>query len=369
MPAFHLHAALSNAGRTAEQHHAALALLQVNVSYRLPDALGAPGGDVPVPLQWVAKKALSTQSKALSDSKEEALLGVMKVGASGPHVILAWPFMAAVVSVFAQLIGHLRNAPSSWSDGRSLSEASLCSIFDVSDECRSEYRAICALFLLLSSLLALVSYLLCVVREELDVHITPLTPQLIVKSADTQITIPWDETSPVCDVREQSGDLLCRVFSEFPNYQTSSTQVSLRLESAAGCDLAVLLALRALPEEQQLALCRVGCETFGFVVPEAKDRYSVQHRTGMILLTLVGDFSTGRVEIFNPMGTKVCRFEKVDGSLAAHVEQGVDAGLIVTSYLATQVHRRMSSYDSSNMDPYCTDLVGQGGAEAEEVEP
>eukprot|EP00971_Amphidinium_carterae_P135861 2691849-Amphidinium_carterae.1 len=55
-----------------------------------------------------------------------------------------------------------------------------------------------------------VSYLLCVVREELDVHITPLTPQLIVKSADTQITIPWDETSPVCDVREQSGDLLCR---------------------------------------------------------------------------------------------------------------------------------------------------------------
>jgi len=300
MPRVQLSAALSSAGRPPAElpPRLPLVLLQVNASYRGRNALvPPPKGDIPQPLQWVAKKALSTQSQTSSDRKEEALLGVMKVGASGPHVILAWPIVTVIASLCAQLLGHLQSESSSWISGRSdgVTEASLCSIFDVSDECRSEYRAICAVFLLLSTLLALVSYLLCVARDELDIHITPLTPQLIVKSAEMQITIPWDEASPVCEIRDQHGELLCRVFSEFPNYQTSSTQVSLRLESASGFDLAVLLALRALPEEQQLALCRVGRETFGFVVPEWKDRYSVQHRSGTILLTLVGDFSTGQV--------------------------------------------------------------------------
>merc|ERR1719238_1101489 len=86
---------------------------------------------------------------------------------------------------------------------------------------------------------------------------------------------------------------------------TSGITSTARLLNAAGMTLATVVARNTAVNGQALALCRSGCEIFGFVEPDANMRYHVKHRTGVHLLTLVGDFGQGRIEAINPSGASV----------------------------------------------------------------
>ncbi|CAK0877143.1 unnamed protein product [Prorocentrum cordatum] len=122
---------------------------------------------------------------------------------------------------------------------------------------------------------------------------------------------------------------------------SSGVAATVRLRSPADVALATVVARNVAVVGQGLALCRAGCEIFGFVEPKGPRRYHVRHRTGVHLLTLVGDFASLTVEGINPVGSKVCWFQRSGDELCGRVLQHVDAGLAICSLLATHVHRRL----------------------------
>merc|ERR1719188_1836672 len=137
---------------------------------------------------------------------------------------------------------------------------------------------------------------------------------------------------------------LCNFFVDWmdPCRQSAGgVAATVRLQNNLDFTLATVVARNVAVVGQGLALCRAGCEIFGFVEPKGPRRYHVRHRTGVHLLTLVGDFATLTVEGINPVGSKVCWFQKSNDELCGRVLQHVDAGLAICSLLATHVHRRL----------------------------
>jgi len=114
-----------------------------------------------------------------------------------------------------------------------------------------------------------------------------------------------------------------------------------RLQNTNDCTLATVVARNVAGPG--IALCRAGCEIFGFVECEDPTRYNVRHRTGVHLLTLLGDFRDVDVHGINPVGSKVCWFKKVGTECRGRVLQHVDAGLVICSLMAVHLHRRIQA--------------------------
>lgn len=142
--------------------------------------------------------------------------------------------------------------------------------------------------------------------------------------------------------------------------------------------LATIVARNVAVLGQGLALCRTGCEIFGFVEPEG-NKYIVRHRTGVHLLTLIGSFGADTsldpmhqqdvwdIEGFNPVGSKVCSMKKVGDECVGKVTQHVDAGLVLCAIMATYVHRRLSQPWSATTGRIAHPMASVGTGAPQEI--
>lgn len=219
------------------------------------------------------------------------------------------------------------------------------------DPCKTEnIHAIILLILLCATILAVV----CTfgfINEDKEDDITPLSPQLLVKEEDLFFTMPidvYDDKMSILNTR--TGDELCHVIIDWPSTTRESSTViaNVKLLGVNDYVLATVVARNTHVAAQSFALCRQGCEIFGFVEPDGPQQYHVRHRTGGHLLTLTGDFGPTTTSVYiegtNSMGSHVCWVTKNGNSqCVGRVLQNVDAGLVVASLLATYVHRRLST--------------------------
>lgn len=175
-------------------------------------------------------------------------------------------------------------------------------------------------------------------REEKEERITPLCPQLIVKSVDITLGMQLDEDS--FDVTEPSGDKFCKVILDWPTTAVGIVG-TVRLQSVHGVPL-VTVVVRSGYAGQNMAICRgSGREMFGFI-EATRDKFFVQHRTNTELLTLSEDPETNEMSVYNPVGGRVCTANMKNGEMLVNIIQHVDAGLALASIIATRVQRRMT---------------------------
>lgn len=203
---------------------------------------------------------------------------------------------------------------------------------------------------LLSSLCIAIVGVVCAftfIREDKEEQITPLCPQLVVRSSDLKFQMAIDTPSGAFDVTTSTEpqETLCSVAMDWTDPLkggTGGVAATVRLKNTMDFTVATVVARNVAVVGQSLALCRAGCEIFGFVEPDGDHRYHVRHRTGVHLLTLTGDFNSCQIDGLNPVGAKVCTVQRINGEIHGRVLQHVDAGLVMCSLLATHVHRRLA---------------------------
>lgn len=205
-----------------------------------------------------------------------------------------------------------------------------------------------ALFLLIgictSILLIVIAFMFF--REDKEEQITPLCPQMVVKDIHISFKLPMTSSADTSlIVTNLEDEAICKVAMDWPDPfrpGASGVAATVRLQSNQDNTLATVVARSVAVVGQGLALCRAGCEIFGFVEPDGPTRYNVRHRTGVHLLTLVGDFGDfGNVEGINPVGSKVCWIKADGAEYNGKVLQHVDAGLVMCAFFATHVHRKL----------------------------
>lgn len=217
---------------------------------------------------------------------------------------------------------------------------------DPQDEaCAMESTKVIVMLVSLCSMILLVFCAFTFFREDKEEQITPLCPQLVVKETELKFKLPFATQGDNVDVlsNKDPPDVICKVSMDWPDPFRGSPHgvaATVRLHNR-DMTLATVVARNVAVLGQGLALCRTGCEIFGFVEPDG-DKYHVKHRTGVHLLTLLGNFDDWDVEGFNPVGSKVCSMKKVKGECHGKVTQHVDAGLVICSLMATHVHRRLT---------------------------
>mmetsp|Transcript_40793 Transcript_40793/g.89181 ORF Transcript_40793/g.89181 Transcript_40793/m.89181 type:complete len:339 (-) Transcript_40793:88-1104(-) len=211
--------------------------------------------------------------------------------------------------------------------------------------CKAENLHILATVAFLCIAIVTVTCIFTFIREDKEEQITPLCPQLIVKEGTTRFKLSLEDGDEAIDVTDFDDKLLCRVAMDWPDPfrpATSGVAATVRLQSQHDLTLATVVARNVAVVGQGLALCRAGCEIFGFVEPDLEGHYLVKHRTGVHLLTLIGNFGDDLdVEMVNPVGLRVCSIRKVDGVCVGTVCQHVDAGLVICSLFAVHVNRRL----------------------------
>lgn len=217
----------------------------------------------------------------------------------------------------------------------------------VQERCDTEATQVLVLLISLCSTIIIVICAFTFFREDKEEQITPLCPQLVVKDADLRFEMPLQSEAEIMEVTGRKSEAICKVSMDWPDPfrpGASGVAATVRLQNpGAGTTLATVVARNVAVSGQGLALCRSGCEIFGFVEPDTERRYHVRHRTGVHLLTLFGDFDSINIEGINPVGSKVCSIQKSnDGIVYGRVLQHVDAGLVICALLATHVHRRLS---------------------------
>lgn len=214
------------------------------------------------------------------------------------------------------------------------------------DPCKTE--AVHA-YIVIFALAAVIVSMFCAFyffREDKEEQITPLSPQLVVLGGDLKFILPLDQQIDCMAVGDKNGNPLCKVIMDWPDpFRPGSSGVTatVRLLSSQDQTLATVVARSMAVIGQGLALCRSGCEIFGFVEADGMQRYHVRHRTGVQLLTLSGDFENIDIVGVNPVGSKVCWLKKENGVCKGSILQHVDAGLVICALLATNVHRRLHS--------------------------
>mmetsp|Transcript_71635 Transcript_71635/g.133916 ORF Transcript_71635/g.133916 Transcript_71635/m.133916 type:complete len:374 (+) Transcript_71635:144-1265(+) len=198
------------------------------------------------------------------------------------------------------------------------------------------------------------------IREDKEELITPLSPQLVVRERELVFKMPAEPLDAAAaavefEVWDFEDKVLCKITMDWPDpFKPGAAGVAatVRVQNPLDVTLATVVARSVAVVGQGIALCKTGCEIFGFVDVESENKYQVRHRSGVQLLTLIGDFANCDVEGYNPAGTKVCRLlrepartgadgEEVGPAVRGRIHQQVDAGLIISSFLATQVHRRL----------------------------
>lgn len=211
--------------------------------------------------------------------------------------------------------------------------------------CTGERERMLMLLCFLTSSITVVICMFAFFREDKEEHITPLCPQLVVKDRAMQFGLPLNEREDNMELTDTAacGKLICKVVVDWPDPfrpGASGVAATVRLQSQHDITLATVVA-RNMEGGQGLALCRSGCEIFGFVEPDGDRRYHVYHRTRVHLLTLMGDFNACRIDVMNPSDAVVGEVKMVEGVCSGHIVQHVDAGLVICSLLAVHVHRRL----------------------------
>lgn len=193
-------------------------------------------------------------------------------------------------------------------------------------------------------------------REDKEESITPLCPQLVIREPMLSFTLGQEADNNIRMTDLNKGSAIATVAADCPDSTglgRPGISATARIQNALGQTLATVVARRNASVGQSLALCRAGCEIFGFVTLEGSGRYAVRHRTGVLLLWLRGDFATMEVEGINPVGTKVCWFTSKDGVVKGCVQQHVDAGLVICGVLAVLLRRTLEAGDE---EPQCLAL-------------
>lgn len=252
------------------------------------------------------------------------------------------------------------SAKLSWNMGGPwlLQEASRACDPNVDPDCSEERTKMTFLFI---GLLASITLVVCAFhffREDKEEQITPLCPQLVVKDVELKFSLPalplftLAESANNMDVVDHKGHCVTKISMDWPDPFRGSPHgvaATVRIHKS-DMTLATIVARNVAVMGQGLALCRTGCEIFGFVEPEG-NKYIVRHRTGVHLLTLVGSFGPENqqdsqdiwdIEGLNPVGAKICSMKRVGDECVGKVSQHVDAGLVLCAIMATYVHRRLS---------------------------
>lgn len=214
----------------------------------------------------------------------------------------------------------------------------------VFDPCKIESAHALLLVILLSCVIALMLCAFAFFREDKEELITPLSPVLVVKDGDLRFKLPLHEQRDQLAVTDVNDDPLCKVVVDWPDPLrpgASGVAAVVRLLGVTDQTLATVVARTMAVVGQGLAICRAGCEIFGFIEADGPSRYQVRHRTGVHLLTLIGDFDDIDVIGVNPMGVKVFSLKLEDGECKGTILQNVDAGLMLCAILAANVHRRL----------------------------
>lgn len=222
----------------------------------------------------------------------------------------------------------------------------LCSMASGGD-CRAEEIHAIALLATLTVLVTVLACAFAFLREDKEEMITPLCPSLLVRGPELNITLPkmptFEIPSECIVVAGSKGDPFCKVVVEWPrqNYGGASV-LAARLMTNFDVTLATLDVRDKSAVGQSMALCRGGCDIFGYVTAEGPHCYTVRHRASIPFLTLMGDFGDNlNVLGTNPVGTEVCWFKWVDGEYKGKIFQHVDAGLVICSLLAARVDQRL----------------------------
>lgn len=219
-----------------------------------------------------------------------------------------------------------------------------------SDPCKPENMHAIFLLAFLCTSIVLIVCAFAFFREDKEEQITPLCPQLVVREADLTLKLPFETEDDNISIVDLADQPICKVAMDWADPfrpGASGVAATVRLQNNLDLTLATVVARNVAVVGQGLALCRAGCEIFGFVEPDGPRRYCVRHRTGVHLLTLIGDFQSLDIEGVNPVGSKVCWFKKIGGECRGRVLQHVDAGLVICSLLATHVHRRLTMATAS----------------------
>mmetsp|Transcript_35759 Transcript_35759/g.76253 ORF Transcript_35759/g.76253 Transcript_35759/m.76253 type:complete len:308 (+) Transcript_35759:138-1061(+) len=238
----------------------------------------------------------------------------------------------------------LNNASWSLRGTRLLEDSSQpCGFFQ--DACRTENIHATLLLLCLCAIVVLIICAFAFFRHDKEEMITPLCPPLVVRENVLNFTLELEEKVESFIVADFKGEPVCRVAIDCPDpFRTGCTGVAAtaRVQNVLGQTLATVVARRGTDESQSLALCRAGCEIFGFVVHESPGRFVVRHRTGVHLIALIGDFGNLEVDGINPVGSKVCGFTSKGAKISGYVLQHVDAGLVISAMIAILVSRRLA---------------------------
>lgn len=261
---------------------------------------------------------------------------------------------------YARLVKH--GAKVSWNMRGAwlLQEANQICDPQLDPDCGSEKTKVLILLISLSATIIIVGCMFNFFREDREEQLTPLCPQMIVQKEELKFrftTLPLaiqggGESSHNLDVLDANGKTHCKISMDWPDpFRGSPHGVAATVRLTQNdSTLATIVARNVAVMGQGLALCRTGCEIFGFVEPAEGNRYYVRHRTGVHLLTLIGGGLPGNVddwdiEGYNPAGSKVCVLKKNKddpSECLGKVMQHVDAGLILCALMSIYVHRRLS---------------------------
>eukprot|EP00928_Gymnodinium_smaydae_P087882 TRINITY_DN72070_c0_g1_i1.p1 TRINITY_DN72070_c0_g1~~TRINITY_DN72070_c0_g1_i1.p1 ORF type:complete len:404 (+),score=102.64 TRINITY_DN72070_c0_g1_i1:114-1325(+) len=247
-------------------------------------------------------------------------------------------------------------------------QAPLCR--DGDGPCKAEaiHVVMLLLFLTISVISVIVTF--SFFRDDKEEHITPLCPQLVTRDSELALRFPLGGVAtppnalsmPAVEgtqVSDELGRCICKLSTDWPdpfNHGISGVAATMRLQNPFDATLANVIIRHVAVVNQGLALCRSSYEVFGFVEPEGSRRYNIRHRTGVVLLSLVGDFDTIDVEGLNPVGVKVCWFKQVSNQCHGNVLQHVDAGLVLCGLMATRLHRRILAREQTPDRPHLRSL-------------
>lgn len=193
----------------------------------------------------------------------------------------------------------------------------------------------------------------CMMREDKEEQLTPLCPQLIVKDVQLKFKLPLDDEANIFEILDSSDELVCKAALDWPDHLKpgfSGVAATVRLQNSADVTLATVVAREVAVAGQGLALCRAGCEIFGFVEfdPIDPNLYTVRHRSGVELLKLHGEFDaqTMSVSMVSPGGLEVCSVRRVGDFCYGTVLPYVDAGLVLSALFAAHVNRKLGQVAS-----------------------
>lgn len=214
--------------------------------------------------------------------------------------------------------------------------------------CRLENLHILCLVALLSVAVATATCALFTLREDKEDQLVPLCPQLIVKDEPLKFKLALDCLQETTEVTDLSGRFICKLVTDWPDPFRpgfGGVDASVRLQTEFDVTLATVVARSVAVAGQGLALCRAGCEIFGFVEPDARDpsSFTVRHRSAVELLKLEGDFASPNlaVSMLNPIGREICSVRRVGDVCYGHVYPHVDAGLALCSLVACHIHSEL----------------------------